>query len=611
MPDSNNPTSPAPTGLARFRRLLPFAKPARWYFVGGLLAGWVFALTTGAGIPAMLKTVIPVIFQDEQASEEVIQFTQRLFGDDYREKLLVTVCVLLPVIFLIRGLGAFANRYWLNKMGFIALENLRLAVFNRLQQLPLAYYQQHKSGDLMARLMNDTEQLRQVVVKTSGEIIKQPLTLLAAVGMLIYLALTENGVFFMLVIMVSVPVCVVPIRMAAKRLRKRSAQLMAATGDLTATVTETLQAPLEIQAYNLQPQQTARFQERIRGMLRLSMKTVFYQAVTSPAIEVVSAFGFVAAIYFGARAGMTFGTFSALMFALWACYEPMKQLTNLHGHLKMGEASLDRLEAILDAEDTVPQPAQPKPLPPASSSLEFRNVTFQYATRAADAPPALAEVTLTLAPGEVVALVGASGAGKSTFAMLIPRFYDPTGGNVTCGGIELRDLDKAAWRERIAVVPQMPTLFNTTIAENIRAGRLGATDEEVREAARKAYIATFIEGLPQGYNTMVGERGASLSGGQRQRVAIARAFLKNAPILILDEAASALDSESEAMVGEALHELVKGRITVMIAHRFSSISIARRILVFEHGRITGDGTPDALAQSHPVYRRMVELQKLA
>ena len=179
-----------------------------------------------------------------------------------------------------------------------------------------------------------------------------------------------------------------------------------------------------------------------------------------------------------------------------------------------------------------------------------------------------------------------------------------------CGGTDVREFDKAAWRGRIAVVPQMPALFNATVAENIRVGRLTATDQEVREAARKACIAEFIEGLPQGYETVAGERGASLSGGQRQRVAIARAFLKNAPILILDEAASALDSESEAMVGEALQELFKGRITVMIAHRFSSIALAKRILVFEAGRITGDDTPMQLAQSHPAYRRMVELQKL-
>jgi subfamily B ATP-binding cassette protein MsbA len=610
MTDRAKSAAPSPSGLSRFRRHLPYLMPARWYLVGGLLAGWAFALSTGAGIPAMTKTVFPVIFEDKDAHPAMVKFAKSLFGENYVPKLLLTVCLVLPLVFLVRGAAAFANRYWLNKMGFIALENLRVAVFSRLQELPLAYYQQHKSGDLMSRLMNDTEQLRNVIVKSSGEIIKQPLTLLSAFGYLVYLSLTEKGVVFTLVVMLSVPLCVLPIRLASKRLRKRSIQLMHATGELTATVTETLQAPLEIQAYNLQHQQTARFTDRIRGIFRLSMKSAYYQAITSPAIEVISAFGFVAALYFARQSGMNFSTFTSLMLVLWACYEPIKQLSSLHGVLKMGEASLDRLEEVLDAEDTVPPPAQPKPLPPPASALEFRNVTFQYATRAADAPPALNSVTLKIEPGEVVALVGESGAGKSTFAMLIPRFYDPTAGQVSCGGVDLREVEKIAWRDRIAVVPQMPALFNASIAENIRVGRLSATDEEVRDAAQKAFIADFIAGLPQGYNTLVGERGAALSGGQRQRVAIARAFLKNAPILILDEAASALDSESEAKVSMALQELIRGRITVMIAHRFSSITLARRILVFEGGRITGDGTPEALAQSHAAYRRMVELQKL-
>jgi len=207
--------------------------------------------------------------------------------------------------------------------------------------------------------------------------------------------------------------------------------------------------------------------------------------------------------------------------------------------------------------------------------------------------------------------VGATGAGKSTFVALIPRFYDPTAGRIALSGVDLRELDPAALRQHIAVVPQMPALFNATIAENIRMGRSDATEAEVRSAAARAFIADFIESLPQGYDTPVGERGTALSGGQRQRIAIARAFLKDAPILILDEATSALDSESEAKIKLALKALVRDRTTFMIAHRFSSISLATRILVFEHGRITGDGTAESLVQTHPVYRRMSELQKLA
>lgn len=619
------------SSFRRYRRLLPFVKPARWYFLGGLVAGLIYAVSTGAGMPVMVKAVLPVIFGEETATEvspKVLAIAKTLhlegfvqhfnlaalarsfFGEDYRDKLLLTACIALPLIFLVRGVAAFANRYLLNKVGFIALENIRVAAFARLQELPLAFYHKHKSGDLMARLLNDTEQLRQVVVKSSGEIIKQPLTLLAAMGYLIILSVLERSVMFTLVAMLSAPLCVLLIRLATRRLRKRSAQLAQATGEMTATVSETLQSPLEIQAYNLQPQQTARFTVHVRQILRLGLKTVFYQAITSPAIEVVSACGFVGALYFSVRAGMDLATFTSMGIALYLCYEPIKQLSNLYGHFKIGAASLERIEHVLDAEDTVPPPVSPKPLPAASAALEFHNVTFRYVSRAQDAPAALTEVNLKIEPGEVVALVGHSGAGKTTLAMLIPRFYDPTAGRVACGGVDLRELDKAAWRERIAVVPQMPTLFNATIAENIRVGRLNATDAEVREAARKAFVAEFIAGLPQGYDTMVGERGAALSGGQRQRIAIARAFLKDAPILILDEATSALDSESEARVQQALQQLVQGRTTLMIAHRFSSISLATRVLVFEEGRITGDGPPAALAETHPVYQRMSELQKL-
>ena len=340
------------------------------------------------------------------------------------------------------------------------------------------------------------------------------------------------------------------------------------------------------------------------------MKTVKYRSITTPSIEVISACGFAAALYFGVRSGMTLSTFTGLALTLAMCYEPFKKLSALNEQLKIRSASLERLEYILNAGDTVPDPASPGPMPGSRSEIELRGVTFNYVTAAPDTRPALSEVSVRVQPGEVVALGGASGSGKSTFAAMIPRFFDPSGGDVRLGGVDLRTLDKQALRARIAVVPQVPTLFNASVAENIRVGKLTASDEEVREAARKAHVAEFVETLPQKYDTMVGERGASMSGGQRQRIALARAFLKDGPILILDEAMSALDSGIEEMVNEALSKLVKGRTTFMIAHRFSSVGLATRVLVFEAGRIVGDGTPADLAQNHSVYRRMLELQKL-
>jgi subfamily B ATP-binding cassette protein MsbA len=597
--------------LARFKRQLRYLKPARWHFIGGVVAGLLYSITSGVGLPVMVKTVIPTFFGEEQkASPRIVAWAKASFGEDYVDRLLIVACFGLPVVFLIRGLASFANRYLINYAGFVVLENMRKDVFARLQQLPLSFYHQHKSGDLVSRLMADTEQLRTTVITLSSEIVKQPATLVAAIGYLIYESIHNRAAFITLIALVSVPACVIPIRMVARRLVRRSRLVAKQTGELTAVVTETLQSPMEIQAYNLQHMQEARFAERVRHILRLLLKTVKYRSVTAPVIEFVSVCGFMTALYFGVKSGMSFEVFLALGMALYMCYEPTKRLSALNEQMKVRRASLERLEYILNAPDTVPNPPVPKPLPPFPADLAFRDVTFRYATAAPDAGPALRDVNVLVQPGEIVALVGKSGAGKSTFAGMIPRFFDPTTGSVQLRGVDLRELDRTALRDRIALVPQMPALFNATVAENIRIGKLTATDAEVREAARKAHVAEFVEALPAKYETIVGERGTTLSGGQRQRIALARAFLKNAPILILDEATSALDSESEAMVQEALRELVQGRTTFMIAHRFSSISLATRVLVFENGRVTGNGSPEQLAASHAVYRRMNELQRL-
>lgn len=663
---ANPETSPNRlVGKARLWRLLRYVKAARWHFAGGILAGLVYAAASGVGLPMMLYVVAPVLFEKtqvsakqvqgaevsattnatvavssdspavenavartspetgstkplaeadktKQAQQSIVKWAQRLFGDQYQDKLLLVACLGFPLVFVVRGISAFLNRYWINHAGFLMLEALRTDVFRRLQQLPLAFYQRHKSGDLTSRLMTDTEQLKNVVVLFSGDIFKQPFTLVGLLASLLYLAIHNRSAVFVLVTLVSVPLCIIPIRLAARRLIKKARQLASQTGELTAVVTEGLQSPMEIQAYNLQSRLLERFTQNVRNIFRLAMKTVKYQSFVNPVIEFVSVCGFMVALYVGRRHGMTIGVFTSMAGALFMAYEPIKKLSILNAVWKMGSASLERLEQILDAEDTVPQPAQPLALPASPCEIAFDHVSFTYPAREPNDVPtaALNDINVRIQPGEVVALVGASGAGKSTFVAMIPRFYDPGAGRVLLGGVELRTADKVALRNRIALVPQMPVLFNTTIAENIRMGRITATDEEVRIAAQKAFVADFIEGLPQGYDALVGERGASLSGGQRQRIAIARAFLKDAPILILDEATSALDSESEAKVQQALRQLVQGRTTFMIAHRFSSISLATRILVFEGGRITGDGSPEELSRTHASFRRMTELQQL-
>ena len=611
--------APAAGGLRRYRRHFHHLRPARWHLIGGVLAGLVFAISTGAGLPAVMNYLLPIFFNEQEKIEpRVVEIAIWLFGqENYVRSLLITACIGLPLVFLVRGVASFLNRYWVNQAGFVVLEGVRLQAYTRLLGLPLAFFSRNPAGDLNARLMADTEKIRSVVVAVSSDVITQPLTLLSALGYLTYHSFDNRSVLFALIAMVSVPLCIIPIRMAARKLVRRSRELAQKGGELSSVSIETLQSPLEIQAYNLQERQRDRFVVRIREILRLSLKTIKYQAAVTPAIEFISVCGFVAALYFGTKNGLTFHAFVSLATALYLSYAPVKKLSALHATIKIGEASLDRLEYVLDAPDTVPQPLVARSVPAGPLALAFEDVRFAYAPRSGDSPApgstppaALDGVSLHAAPGETIALVGASGAGKSTFVTLIPRFYDPGSGRITLGGVDLRELDKSALRECVAVVPQQPLLFNASFAENIRMGRLSATDAEVEQAARRAHAHDFITSQTRGYATLVGERGGALSGGQRQRIAIARAFLKNAPILILDEATSALDSESEAAIQEALRELVKGRLTFMIAHRFSSIRHATRILVFEKGRIVADGPHEKLHASNSLYRELHDRQLL-
>jgi len=586
------------------RDFLPYFRHLRlvkFRFALGVLAGLFYAAASGAGLPLMIKAVFPILFNETEAtgSDAVLWIQQKLLIVP-QEHLLLFSCIWIPLIFAVRGLSGYLNAYLIQYCGQRVLEEIRVGLFTQLQSLPLAFFKKNKSGDLLARMIQDTEALRNVITNTSNDLIRQPATLLFAFCFLAFEASKDRSFFVAMIALITVPVCVWVIRLAGKQLAARAKVLQRRGGDLSASLTESLQAPLEIRAYNLQSRQIDRFRAQIREILRLSMKVVKYRQAISPSIEVVSAFGFAFALFLGVREGMTLSGFISLGTALFMAYEPIKKLGIVHSMLKQGGASIGRINHIMHAENTQVDCATPTPFQAPESGIQFDDVSFAY-----DHERVLHEIHLNIPTGQVVALVGPSGAGKSTFSSLIPRFYDPTEGAVRFDGTDIREFRKKDLRDAIAVVPQMPALFTGTIADNIRIGRLDAGDEEVREAARKAHAEEFILQQPDGYETAVGERGDSLSGGQRQRIAIARAFLKNAPILILDEATSALDSESEAMVQQALTALVRGRTTFIIAHRFSTITIADRVIVFEKGRVAADGSHEELRHSNATYQSML------
>ncbi|MEN8694961.1 MAG: ABC transporter ATP-binding protein [Akkermansiaceae bacterium] len=571
--------------MKRFRPYLKHFRPVRLQFMGGILAGLLYALATGLGLPLATKVVFPVIFNESPEGElhPYLVKTQEFLGNLSPEHLLLATCLWLPLVFLVRAFGGYFNAYLINYVGYRVVEGIRDEAFTRLQALPVSFFQKFRSGDLLARLTGDTEILRQVTAQVSADIIKQPLTLLGALIFLIWEATKNEGNFVVIIALISIPLCIFPIRLAGKKLAKRAQELQDTAGDLSGQVSESLQAPLEIRAYNLQQTTLDKFRAKVSELIRYSMKVIKYRQFISPAVEVVAVLGFTLALYLGRGGGLTMESFMAIGVALYMAYDPVKKLGNVNSLLKQGEAAITRLETIFDADDELTEKENAHVPAVLDGAIVFDDVRFAYGE-----DEVLRGISTTISPGECVALIGPSGAGKSTCFHLIPRFYDVAAGKVTVSGLDVRDWKKSELREHIAVVPQTPVLFTGTIRENILLGRPSASEADVESAAQKANAHDFILEQEEGYDTLVSEKGSSLSGGQRQRIAIARAFLKDAPILLLDEATSALDNESEAKIQEALGQLVKGRTTLLIAHRLSTTKIADRIIEFDRGQIISE-----------------------
>jgi subfamily B ATP-binding cassette protein MsbA len=579
---------------------------ARWTFGGGVLAGVVYGLASGLGLPTMVKYVFPILFRDSKGMKEVpswlLQCKEQYLHNSV-EAMTLLVCAFIPLVFLVRGLSSFLNTYLINKTGFQVLEQVRTMAFAKLQRLPMSYYHGQKSGDLLSRLTYDAEVIRNAIAQGSNDFIKQPATLIAAIVYLISAALKQDSMAIAMIGLFSIPLCVLPISRAGKRIGRRSAAVQRQMGETSSIISETLQSPLEVRVYQLEKRQQESYGGQIRQVLLLMLKVVKYRALISPAIEVVASVGFAWALYLGVQRGMSLEQFMSVGTALFMAYEPVKKLGALNALLRQGRAAADRMEMIMQAEETVREPeddelrAQGK----IAGRVEWRDVSFAY-----DDEPVLRQVSLVVAQGEMVALVGPSGSGKTTMVNLLPRLFDPKQGVVKIDDCDLRHWSLRDLRHNIAVVPQMPVLFQASILENILVGREGASEEEAIAAAKKAHAHEFIERLPEGYRTVVGERGSSLSGGQRQRIAMARAFLKDAPILILDEATSALDAESEAAVSASLQTLCQGRTTFLIAHRFSTIRMASRVIVLERGEIVADGTFAELQSQPGTFRKLLE-----
>ncbi len=504
------------------------------------------------------------------------------------------------------AMGTGLRYYLVTRLGERVIADIRMAVFNRMVGMSPAFYEKIMTGEVLSRITTDTTLILSVISSSISIALRNMILL---VGALIMLVVTSPKLAGLVVLLI--PLIVVPIIILGRRLRALSRESQDWIAASSGNASEALLSVQTVQAFTHEEQSRTAFGDVTETSFKAAHKRVAVRAVMTVIVIAVAFAGIVSVLWVGARDvradAMTTG--ELVQFVIYAIIlaGSVGALSEIWGELQRAAGATERLVELLNAEDSVDEPEHPKALDgPMSGQVSFEEVTFRYPARPEQV--ALDAVSFDIAPGETVAIVGPSGAGKSTLIQLLLRFYDPTSGAIRVDGTDLRDLPRAAFRKYMALVPQDPVIFAASARDNIRFGRPGASDAEVEAAAEAAAAHGFLEALPEGYDTYVGERGIMLSGGQKQRIALARAILRDAPILLLDEATSALDAESERAVQHAIDQLSEGRTMLIIAHRLATVKKADRILVFEDGRIAAEGTHKSLVADGGLYARLARLQ---
>ena len=581
-----------------------YLRPQLWLMAPAILSGIVAAAAAFA-VPFMVAYVFPIVFGAEDLpawmEEWVLQYVK---PEELQDAKLWAAVLLIPLVMVLRGVATYFNSLTLTIAGTRMLRDMWVDAFSRVQQLSFSFFDRHKRGEIMTIIMQYTQQLQTQMVNVLNDLVIQPLTFLAAVGYLAYAALTSEESAMLLVNLLITAMVIPLVRYMCKAMAKSMRTALSGIKVITSTVEETFTAQREVRAFNLEERQASLLEYHILSFNSLMLKVAAWTSALAPSIEIVSAFALAYSLNKGCGDGLTLEQFAAIATAFYFCYDPIKRMGAVANQVRIMTIMVRGINTILQAQDETPEPEEPLPLPtPVRGEVCFDRVSFAYGKK-----PVLRQISVRVKPGEIVALVGPSGSGKTTFINLICRFYDVKKGSVSIDGVDVRQLSRADRTRAIGLVSQFSALFKDSILENIRVGRPDAADDEVRQAGDSARVTEFADSRPEGYLYALAEGGGGLSGGQRQRVSIARAFLKNAPILILDEATSALDMKSEALIQAALEELAQGHTTFIIAHRFSTIRMAQRILVFEEGRIIADGTHASLYEQCALYRRLYDEQ---